>query len=79
MRASITFLIIWFVFIILGFVGSFIAHSDLNMSEIMRIWMEKDIIIALVGGWILSALVILGLYSKSNSDKNKDKEKEENK
>jgi len=72
MRASITFLIIWFVFILMGFGGSVLMHYDERSSVNLEVWFQHDIIYALVIGWILAGLIILYMYGSSTAKKDND-------
>lgn len=79
MRASITFLIIWFIFVALGFAGSVLMHFDERACINWDIWFQHDIIYALIIGWILSGLIILYLYGSSKSKKDKENKTTQNK
>lgn len=71
MKEIITFLIMWFVFVVIGFVVSVLMHIDLTAAQGVRIWFEHDIIYALIIGWILSGLILFLMYVKSLSLKKK--------
>ena len=76
MRASITFLILWFGFILTGFFCSFCFRMDNRIIDIIEIFFEHDIVYAMIIGWILSALIILYLYTQSTK-KPENKEQED--
>lgn len=74
MKASITFLLFWLGFIVLGSFGSFIIRSDIDFSAFFDIWLHHDIVYILIFSWILAAIVIVYLYTIATAGKKEDKQ-----
>lgn len=77
MRESITFLIMWLVFVLIEFIGSVIMHSEISIIKGIEWWFRGEVLYALLAGWCLSGLIIFLMYVKSLSMKKKNEEAKE--